>query len=119
MSAAPAGAEDAAVRVVMKPAKTEGTGGEAFTLALQAEGPEGTTYAFPAELVQEGIELHAVTAAGSGAPSGPLPSGGTPSPETPNAQAYVGAVFGLGEVEIPPLAVRYRLPGGGEGASHT
>jgi hypothetical protein len=108
-------AGDGPVRLEVKPAKTEVTVGEAFTVTVEARGPAGATYAFPAELVQEQVELHATPAA----PTTGAPDARTTGGPAPEAQAYVASVFGLGEVEIPPLAVRYRLADGSEGEARS
>jgi len=116
LSAAAVPADEAPVRVEATPAKTEVTVGEPFRVELKASGPEGASYVFPGELAQDQIELRAVApeppaSGASTAPSAPPPN--------PGVQGYEATVFGLGEVEIPPLAVRYRLADGREGEVQT
>ncbi|HSD26817.1 MAG TPA: hypothetical protein VLL75_05895, partial [Vicinamibacteria bacterium] len=43
------------------------------------------------------------------------PKGGAVPPAEPGTHRYEAAVFALGEAEIPPIPVRYRLPDGREG----
>jgi len=118
LGAVAAGADEAAVRLEVKPAKTDVTVGETFGVTLEAKGPAGATYLFPADFAEDPIELHSV-------PAAPPPSG-TPHPATttapdvrPDAQAYTASVFGLGDVVIPPLAVHYRLADGREGEAYS
>jgi hypothetical protein len=92
--------------------KSEVTVGEVFTVELRATGPEGTVWAFPETAGNESVEMRPPAPdakAASPAPS-PLPS---------NQRRYDAAAFGLGEVELPPIAVRYRLPDGSEGEVKT
>ncbi len=83
--------------------RTEVTVGEAFTIELKAMGPSGTTYTFPAEASTESFELRSAPATAGGAAG------------EPGVHRYQAMVFGLGEVEVPPIPVRYRLPDGTEG----
>jgi hypothetical protein len=113
---AAAGAD--AVRVTATASKSEVTVAEAFTVDLMASGPSGTVYTFPPEVVSESAELRpfpapspaAETAAGSGPGPAPLSEG---------QHRYEARVFGLGEVKLPILAVRYRLPDGTEGTAES
>lgn len=91
-------------RAVATASKAEVTVGEAFTVAVEATGPAGTTFAFPPEIALEAFELR--TAADA-------------SPPPPGVHRYQAAVFGLGDAQVPPIPVRYRLPDGTEGEVKT
>jgi len=95
------------VSVTATASKSEVTVGETFTIELKATGPAGTTYTFAGEASAEQLELRSLAAA----PDAPTPEPGT--------HHYQAAVFALGELQIPPLPVRYRLADGtlGEAAS--
>jgi hypothetical protein len=97
------------VNVSVSASKSEVTVGEAFTIELKATGPVGTTYSFAAPATADELELRTVPAA----PDAPAPEPGT--------HRYQAEVFALGELQIPPIPVRYRLPDGtaGEAASGT
>jgi hypothetical protein len=84
--------------------RTEVTVGEAFTVELKATGPAGTRFTFPGEAATDGFELRTPP---------PDPSAGA-APE-PGSHRYEAAVFAVGEAEVPPIPVRYRLPDGTEG----
>ncbi len=84
--------------------KTEITVGEAFTVEVQGKGPAGTSFTFPPEIAQETFELR--TAPGA-------------SPPPPAVHRYQATVFGLGDAQVPPIPVRYRLPDGTEGEVQT
>jgi hypothetical protein len=91
--------------VVAIPSKTEVSVGEPFTVELRASGPAGCTFAFPPALAQESIELQPAPA-----DSGARAAG---------VQRYRAAVFALGDAQVPPLAVRYRLADGTAGEIRT
>jgi len=95
------------VSVTATASKGEVTVGESFTIELKATGPAGTTYTFAGEATADELELRTVPAAP-----------GAPAPE-PGTHRYEAAVFALGELSVPPIPVRYRLPDGtaGEAAS--
>ena len=84
--------------------KAEVTVGEALTVEVQATGPAGTTFTFPPEVAQDTFELRTAAAA---------------SPLPPAFHRYQGTVFGLGDAQVPPIPVRYRLPDGTEGEVQT
>lgn len=86
--------------------KGEVTVGETFTIELTATGPEGTTYTFPGGAEADAFELRTPQAD---------PKAGAVAPVEPGTHRYEAAVFALGEAEIPPIPVRYRLPDGTEG----
>jgi hypothetical protein len=94
------------VSVTAVASRAEVTVGETFTIELAATGPAGTTYTFPGGGESEGFELRTPP---------PGPQGSPAPPPEPGAHRYEAAVFALGEVEIPPIPVRYRLPDGAEG----
>ena len=97
------------VSVKATSAKTEVTVGEAFLVEVEASGPPGTSYTFPAGVSEETFELRT--------PEGP-DAGASPSPR-PGAHRYLAAVFALGEAQVPPIPVRYRLPDGTTGEAST
>ncbi len=91
-------------RAVATASKAEVTVGEAFPVEVQATGPAGTTFAFPPEITQDTFELRTASAA---------------SPLPPAFHRYQATVFGLGDAQVPPIPVRYRLPDGTEGEVQT
>jgi len=93
--------------------KTEVTVGEAFTVEVKATGPAGTTYVFPGESVTDTLELRSSPA------DAQAPAAAQPLPAEPGTHRYRAAVFALGDVEIPPIPVRYQLPDGARGEAST
>jgi hypothetical protein len=93
------------------------TVGERFTIELKATGPAGTEYTFPAGASEEAFELE-TPHPGAGSPSATGEPAGGPPPG-PGAHRYDARVFALGDVEIPPIPVRYRLPDGTRGEAAT
>ena len=85
--------------------KTEVSVGEPFTLELKATGPAGTSYTFLAGAATDAFEV--------ATPEGPAPTPAAP-PE-PGTHRYRAAVFTLGDAQIPPIPVRYRLADGSQG----
>jgi hypothetical protein len=104
--AGPATPGPSPVSVTATASRTEVTVGETFTVELKAMGPAGTTFTFPGEAATDAFELRAQEADASAAAS--------PAPE-PGTRRYDATVYSLGEAEIPPVAVRYRLADGTEG----
>jgi hypothetical protein len=94
------------VSVKATASKAEVTVGEAFTVELEAAGPVGTTFTFPGEAATDAFELRTF-------PPDPRAEA-APAPK-PGTHRYEAAVFALGEAEVPPIPVRYRLPDGTEG----
>jgi hypothetical protein len=92
------------VSVVASASKTEVTVGETFTVDLKATGPAGTTFTFAGEAANDAFELR----------TRPAVAGASPAPE-PGTRRYEAAVYALGEAEVPPIPVRYRLADGTEG----
>lgn len=90
------------VTVTARAAVTEVSVGQRFTVTLEASGPAGTTWTFPAEAGDEKVALRA-----AGQPAG---SG---------AFVYEAAAFSLGEVAVPGLTAKYRLPDGTEGEARS
>jgi hypothetical protein len=74
-------------------------------------GPPGTTYRFATGASEDEIELRTPE------PEEP-PAEDAPAPE-PGTHRYEAAVFALGEAQIPPIPVRYRLPDGTEGEAES
>jgi len=104
--AAAAGPEPATpVTVEATPSKAEVTVGEVFAIDVKATGPQGTSYSFPGEAEQEQLELR-------------TPANATTSP-APGLHRYEASVYALGDVEIPSIPVRYRLPDGTEGQAQS
>lgn len=99
------------VSVTATPSKRELTVGEAFTLELKATGPAGTTYTFAAEAAADALELRT--------PPPPQGTNATAPAAEPGTHRYEATVYALGEVQLPPVPVRYKLPDGttGEAAS--
>jgi hypothetical protein len=91
------------VSVTATASKVEVTVGETFTIELKATGPAGAAYTFAGEATADQLELRSLTAA----PDAPAPEPGT--------HRYQATVFALGELQIPPIPVRYRLPDGTAG----
>jgi hypothetical protein len=90
------------------PSKNEVTLGETFGLDVEASGPPGTAWVFPAEAGNESVELGTL-------PPDPRAAGSS----TANVHHYRAAVFALGNVDIPPVTVKYGLPDGSEGETAT
>jgi hypothetical protein len=95
-------AQAAEVTLRAKAAVTEVTVGQRFTVTMEASGPAGTPWEFPAEAGDANVALRA-----AGQPVG---SG---------AFVYEASAFALGEVSVPATAVRYRLPDGTEGEARS
>jgi hypothetical protein len=91
------------------PSKGEVSLGETFGLDLEASGPPGTIWTFPAEAGNENVELRTP-------PPDTRPSA---TASTANVHHYQAAAFALGNVEIPPVLVKYRLADGTEGETAT
>lgn len=102
----PAPTAPSPVSVKATASKAEVTVGEAFTVDLKATGPAGATFTFPGEAVADAFELRT--------PSPDPRAEAAPAPE-PGTHRYEAAVFAVGEAEVPPIPVRYRLPDGTEG----
>ena len=100
----------APVTVAATASADEVTVGETFTIELKALGPPGTSYRFAAGASEDEIELRTPEPAAAGE--------NAPAPE-PGTHRYEAEIFALGEVEIPPIPVRYRLPDGTEGEAET
>ena len=92
------------VAVKATASKAEVTVGEAFTVELKATGPAGTAFTFPGEAATDAFELRT-----------PPPDPRAAASPEPGTHRYEAAVFAVGEAEIPPIPVRYRLPDGAEG----
>jgi len=88
--------------------KTEVRVGEPFTVEVTASGPPGTTYTFPKGPGSETVDLRE-----KAPPSSPAP------PPPPGSERYEAAAFAVGETEVPPIPVSYRLPDGTEGSVKT
>jgi hypothetical protein len=102
-AAVPSAAAQGLVSVTATASKKEVTVGEPFTIELEARGPAGTTYTFAGEASTDSFELRSSPAA----PDAPAPAPGT--------HRYQATVFALGELQLPPIPVRYRLADGTRG----
>jgi hypothetical protein len=91
------------VKVTARAAATEVSVGQKFAVALQASGPAGTTWTFPAEAGDDNVSLLAAAT---------QPAGG-------GSFVYDAAVFAVGDVAVPAVAVKYRLPDGTEGEARS
>ena len=91
------------VSVTARATSTEVSVGQRFVVTIEARGPAGTTWTFPAEAGDEKVVLRAAAA---------QPAGGA-------AFVYEAAAFSVGEVSVPSIAVKYRLPDGTEGEARS
>ena len=107
LAALPASADEEA-KATARASKAEVSVGETFLVDVSATGPAGTVFTFPAEAVQETVELR--TAPPPSPPAAPLPLG---------TYRYVAGVFAIGEAQVPAIPVHYRLPSGAEGDIQT
>jgi hypothetical protein len=105
LASAAAAPADVAPRVTATASKTEVGVGEAFTVEVAATGPGGISWTFPADAGDEKVELY----------TPPAPAGASPEALAPGTHRYEAAVFALGEVEVPAIAVKYRLADGTPG----
>ena len=128
--------------------RQEVTVGETFAVDVVATGPPGTEYVFPAGASEDSFELTtpglepgpAAAAQGTPAAEPGMPAGGVAetearpttesgstagdtttgsAPTASGTHRYEAAVFALGEVSLPPVPVRYRLPDGTVGEART
>jgi hypothetical protein len=84
--------------------KTDVTVGETFVVDVATSGPAGTVWTFPLDAGDERVDLRTV----------PSPDGAAPG-----THRYEAAAFALGEVQVPSVAVTYRLPDGTVGTATT
>lgn len=103
LAAPPTSASPEPVSVVARAGRPEVGVGEAFALELRASGPPGTLFTFAAEATDDTLELR---------------SEEDPAP-LPGVHRYRATVFTLGEAEIPPIPVSYRLPDGRSGQARS
>jgi hypothetical protein len=100
--------------VTLRASKSDVTVGELFTVELSASGPAGATFTFPPEAGNDKVELKTPP------PPAPEKNGSAaPPPLPPGVHRYEAAAFAIGEAEIPPVAVKYRLADGTEGEVST
>ena len=93
----------AEVKVTAEASATEVSVGQRFVVTVEASGPAGTAWTFPAEPGDEKVALR---------PAPAQPPGG-------HAFAYEAAAFAVGEVSVPGTVVKYRLPDGSEGEARS
>jgi hypothetical protein len=101
---APPAAAAEPVMVTATASKSEVALGEVFTVELKASGPPGTSFTFFGETADDTLELRS-------APESPPPA--------PGVHRYQASVVVLGQTEIPPLPVGYRLADGRGGQTRT
>ncbi len=106
LAAATAGAVEAP-SATATPAKSEVGVGEVFTVEVKAAGPTGTSWSFPEEAGDDTVELRT--------PPADPKRDATTSALPPGTHRYLAAAFALGEVELPGVPVKYRLPDGTAG----
>lgn len=104
LAALAATASAQAVTVTVRPTAAEVTPGQSFVVEVTAAGPAGSEWTFPAQAGTEQVDLELQ----------PPPEKAQPQPGT---ATYRGAVFALGEAEIPAITVQYRLPNGEKGSA--
>lgn len=95
-------------RVTATASKTDVTVGETFLVTLRAEALPGAAFRFPDQAGDESVELLADLS-----PSAP------PAEAAVAERRYQAAVFAVGDVQVPPVTVGYRLADGTEGESST
>lgn len=109
LAATAAARADVAPRATATASRTEVGVGETFTVDVAATGPGGISWTFPADAGDEKVELYTPPAA----------AGASPEALPPGTHRYAAAVFALGEVEVPAIAVKYRLADGTPGEVST
>ena len=87
------------VTLTARATSTEVSVGQRFVVTVEASGPAGTTWTFPAEPGDENVALR---------PAPAQPTGGT-------TFTYEATAFAIGEVSVPGTVVKYRLPDGTAG----
>jgi hypothetical protein len=93
------------------PSKTEVGVGEVFSVDVKVSGPAGTFWSFPVEAGDDAVELRTP-------PAEPNKDAAT-SGALPDTHRYLAAAFSLGDVELPAIAVKYRLADGTQGEVST
>ncbi len=91
------------VKVTARATATEVSVGQRFVVDVQASGPAGTTWTFPMKAGDDKVELQPA----------PTPATGQ------GAFSYEAAAFAVGDVAVPAITVKYRLPDGSEGEART
>jgi hypothetical protein len=89
--------------------KAEVSLGEAFEVRVTVAGPAETTWTFPAEAGDDGVELRLE-------PEAPLAD---PAASPPSARRYRATAYVLDEARVPSIAIRYRAPNGSTGEVRT
>jgi hypothetical protein len=87
------------VKVTAKATATEVSVGQRFVVDVQATGPAGTTWTFAMKAGDDNVELQPA----------PTPAVGQ------GAFSYEAAAYAVGDVAVPAITVKYRLPDGAEG----
>lgn len=90
--------------------KSEVSVGQVFAVEVTASGPQGTVWTFPEQAGNDSVEIRRASPASE-------PDSGAPPP--PHLGRYDAAVFAVGDVELPAIPVKYRLPDGHEGEVST
>jgi hypothetical protein len=110
LCAAPVGAAETP-SATATPSKGEVGVGEVFFVDVRVAGPAGASWTFPEEAGDDTVELRTP-------PAEPDRDAAT-GPAAPDTHRYLAAAFALGEVDLPAIAVRYRLPDGTAGEVST
>jgi len=92
--------------------KTDVSVGEPFAVEVRASGPPGAVFAFPPAVSLETIEL-------ASAPPPTTGKGPAAPPQSPGTFGYRAQVFAVGDAQVPPIPVRYRLVDGSTGEVRT
>lgn len=95
------------VDVVARATPADVTVGEPFTVELQAIGPDGTHWEFPETAGDNTVEL--------ATQAEPDAAGASPEPLPQGVHRYRATAYGLKDVAVPPITVKYRLPDGSSG----
>lgn len=109
LAAATAGATETP-SAIAAPSKSEVGVGEVFFVDVKVSGPAATSWTFPAEAGDDSVELRTPP---------PQPNRDAAGGDTPGTHRYLAAAFALGEVELPAIPVKYRLPDGTQGEVST
>jgi hypothetical protein len=109
--ASPAGLPSALpeVTAAATASKSEVALGERFVVEVRAQGPAGTSFTFPAEVVTEGVEMRSAA---------PAPGAVSPSPDS-GVHRYEAALFELQDGKVPSVVLKYRTPAGASGEAST
>lgn len=108
--ATPTRGGDPAIRATATPSKTDVPLGDTFSVEVEASGPPGVIWTFPDRAGNDDVEIRT-------RPERAPASQGHPGPR--DAHGYDAVVYALGDVQLPPITVKYRLADGTEGETAT